>query len=410
MLKLAEYLQDSGCDVHVLCARTLHNDAYGYEQLLSSLKVTYVDDPLALVGSRVFRGEIDRKPSQYLKISYKLKHWFKKLLLDILTPDTAVLMLNRMYKVAKKNIEFSPHATVITSGPPHSVHLIGRRIKQNYPQVEWCVDYRDSWNATSLFRKSNRIAQWLNKYFENGILNKCDHFFYISKPILIKSQKIFDYPLENKSYLVANGFDKSQFLIEEIPQGNLGPLRIGYFGALDDSKESYRNPTCVFHALADIPEDSIRVELYGAIKLRPEWQAILGQRLVVGKRLQHEEAINKMKTMDALILLHTRDDGADEVMTGKVFEYIASGLPIVSVGPKHMAVNELADSDPTILSVDHNDVQGIRSLLSWLVVSKVNLKMPKRQKERIDIFSRDTQFEVILKLLKHHQNNPKWPL
>ncbi len=401
MLKLADYLQKSGCEVHVLCAQTAYFDTYGYEELLSSLKVTYVEDPVAFAGARVFGRNGDQ--AKEIKVQqHGIKSKIKQLVIDALTPDTAVLTIGRMRKIARNIVATQPNMTVITSGPPHSVHLVGRWLKENFLTIQWIVDYRDSWNATSLFRKRNNFMQMLNERFERRVLEKCDHFAYVSTPMLKKAELLSGAPLSTKSQLIANGFDTNLLEIFRNMKPQAGPLRLGYFGAIDDGKDSYRNPACIFDAISSLPELSIQVELYGLIQISSTWQAKLRERLIVGPRLSHQEALEKMASMDALLLLHTREEGADEVVTGKVFEYIATGLPIVSIGPGNMAVNGLLSNDSSAFHVEHTNQDAICELLKHLVACKKMHTMPTRDLHRLGTFSRESQFAKFLHLINEY--------
>ncbi len=401
MLKLADFLQKNGHDVHILCARTAYFDTYGYDELLASLKITYVDDPVALAGARVF-GEGRDQSIDIKEQNLSIRSRFKQFVIDALTPDTAILTVSRMRKIARSIVAAQPNMTVITSGPPHSAHLVGSWLKKCFPAIQWIVDYRDSWNATSLFRKRYRLMQKLNERFEYGILAQCDHFTYISSPMLNKVQQLSGVCLVGKSQLIANGYDLDLLEVFRNKRQQAGPLRLGYFGAIDDSEASYRNPTCILDAICSVPKLAIHLEFYGSIQISPAWQTKLGSRLVIGPRLAHHEALKKMADMDALLLLHTREDGADEVVTGKVFEYIASGLPILSIGPNNMAVNELLSDDASAFSAEHTNQNAIVELLVKLSECKAMENMPKRDQCRLESFTREGQFENFLHLINEH--------
>lgn len=401
MLKLAEYLQNQGCKVRVLSARTPHVDSFGYDELLASLDVTYVDDPVAIAGAKVYgAGQAGRAAGAGASsLLGTLKSRFKKLVIEGLTPDTAVLTARRMRAAALAIARQEPGLAVITSGPPHSVHLLGRWLKQRVPSIQWIVDYRDSWNGSSLFRKQNALAQRFNERFERQVLAQCDRFIYISKPMLGKAIEQGAPALEHKAHLIANGYDAAilaQFP-EKLPTD--GPLRLGYFGAIDDGKDSYRNPDCLFRLVERMPASAIRLEFYGAISISSAWQERLGERILIGSRLAHRDVFTKMAEMDALLLLHTREDGADEVVTGKVFEYVASRLPIVSVGPDGMAVNKLLSEDETLFCASHADAPALQAMLDRLCALKATRSLPSRNMARAEFFSRERQYAALLELI-----------
>jgi hypothetical protein len=398
MLKLAEYLQNSGCKVQVLCARTPHFDTFGYDELLKSLCVTYVDDPVAMAGARYFtpgQPGVARSPSWRDVLKARLK----RIVIEGLTPDTGMLAVRRMRRAALDIARNDPQLTVITSGPPHSTHLVGSWLKQRVPSVHWIVDYRDSWNGSSLFRKQNAVLQKFNERFERKVLRQCDTFTYISQPMLGKAVRHGTPSLQHKAHLIANGFDAS--ILQQFPDKphREGPLRLGYFGAIDDGAGSYRNPDCLFKIVEQMPETAIRMEFYGAINISSAWQQRLGERLFIGSRLSHREVFKKMAEMDALLLLHTQEDGADEVVTGKVFEYVASRLPIVSIGPAGMAVNKLLSEDLTLFCAEHARPDEIASMLSRLCQLKAAHTLPQRNMARAVSYSRERQFATLFDVI-----------
>lgn len=408
MLKLAEYLQKNNCSVHVLCARTPHIDTFGYDELLASLSITRVNDPIAKLGARIFTPDTEADASRHgATIVQRIKSWIKRLALEALTPDTAILTIRGLRRRAQELSAAQSNLTVITSGPPHSIHLVGRALKSIHPTVNWILDYRDSWNGTSLFRKRNPMLQWLNKSLESSVLSRCDYFSYISTPMLDKAQAFSREDLSTKAKLIANGFDAGLLLATKAGPRQTGPLRIGYFGAIDDAEGSYRNPTSILEAIFDRPDLDVRIELYGSISISPHWMAQLGERLLVGPRLAHHDAIGAMLSMDALLLLHTREDGADEVVTGKVFEYIATRLPIISIGPDTMAVNELLATDPSSFKASHLNKDAITGLIADLIERKRIGALPTRDAELINSFTRESQFDKFLQLINEHAHVPK---
>lgn len=405
MLKLAQYLQNEGCDVNVLCAKTAHVDDYGYADLLATLNVTYVEDPVAMAGSKLYKQPQNDEVSAASSVAGDMKSRFKRLVIELLTPDTAVMMTRRLTGEARKFLATVPNLTVITSGPPHSVHLVGHMLKRSNPAIQWIVDYRDSWNGTSLFRKRSRFLQKVNEFLEKKVLSACDRFTYISIPMLKKAELLGGPRLAGKSSLIANGFDASLLELFTGRAPRAGNLRVGYFGAIDDGANSYRNPACLLEVLSSRPELAVTLELYGSIQISPAWKERLGNRLHIGPRLSHGEALRVMAEMDVLLLLHTREEGADEVITGKVFEYIASGLPIVSVGPKGMAVNTLLVDDAATFQAEHTSADEIEAVLVELADRKRRQDMPVRDRHKLGSFSRESQFSGFLNLVKVHAMN-----
>lgn len=407
ILKLAEYLLEQGMDVVVVCAATPHHDAFGYESTLRKIRTVACNDPIAALAQRI-KGPASAASPSAAQIQHslltRLKKKLKPLVLDAMVPDTGFMVARSMARAIEKEMATANGpVTVITSGPPHSIHLVGKRIKRAYRQIKWILDYRDSWNGTSLFRKKNSLLQKINERMERECLNKADHLAYISAPMLPKAEEIARSTLQNKATLIANGYDERlQLTAVPQPSPSCAVLRIGYFGALDQGHGSYRDPGVLYAALDTLPDGTIQFVVHGPSALDQTWASLLGDKLHNGGKLAHADAIEKMTQMDALLLLHTRDEGADEVVTGKVFEYISTGLPIISVGPRGMAVNQLLRGDPAFHWVSHTDREGITSLFRSLIENKRNGQSQRRDETIIRSFSRTAQHEKFIELICSH--------
>lgn len=404
MLKLAEYFTAKGLDVSVVCASTRLNEAYGYEKTLSKLNIKTSADPFthfARPSTSLSRGNSNQKRSVWSRIKAPSVQWLKQIILELMIPDSGFLTLRSMTSIVAKEISnVDCPIVLITSGPPHSMHLAGHAIKKKFPQVRWIMDYRDSWNGTSLFRKKNRLLQFFNTRLEVKCLLGADHVTYISEPILRKAEAIAHTPLQHKSMFISNGYDERLQPRPRSPRDtNEMPLRVGYFGTIDDRKGGYRDPTSLFEALNLLPTESIQFVVYGPSVLDPEWQSRLGHCIINGGKLNHSEALKQMNEMDALLLLHTCEAGADEVLTGKVFEYIATGSPIISIGPREMAVNALFADDAAFHWASHLDVNGICEIFKKLLLAKEAGEIDLRHPEKILIHSRTKQHEKFLSLV-----------
>lgn len=413
VLKLAEHLIACGHDVTVVCARTPHHDTFGYDDLLAGIRTIACDDPVASLASRVSESDASSAASGggdgIGGLRSRVRQRLKAFVLDVLVPDTGVLAARRMLQVVRQEIgSTTAPVTLITSGPPHSVHLIGHRVVRQHRGLQWIMDYRDSWNGTSLFRKRNSLFQRLNLALERRCLRAAHHLTYISSPMLPKAEQIAGCALSAKATLISNGFDEQ--LLRDAPptaaaslgDGDDRPLRIGYYGAIDHGPTSYRDPGVIYRALLQLPELDVQFVVHGPSKLEGGWAARLGTRLTDGGKLPHEQAIRSMFEMDLLLLLHTREEGADEVVTGKVFEYVATGRPIISIGPASMAVNALLKDDPCFHWVDHHDEAGLVALLRRLRVS-CRSGGPQRSAQLIRSFSRTAQHEKFMALISSHR-------
>jgi len=123
------------------------------------------------------------------------------------------------------------------------MQLVGLWIKLKYRgRINLIVDYRDGWNTTKIHRKENRFASLLNREMERSVLKRANYLACYSKEAIEQiDKKIIS--ISSKAHLVMNGFDSS--MISQIKykykKGEI--VHVGYFGAISDKKQSYRNPT-----------------------------------------------------------------------------------------------------------------------------------------------------------------------
>ena len=234
---------------------------------------------------------------------------------------------------------------------------------------------------------------------EKKILKITDHFVYVSKPMLDKIVKLHSMDdLPSKSHLVMNGFkiDKLIFPDTTKPSGS-GKIKLGYFGAISDSKLSFRNPTLFFEFIADHYPDKFEIFVYGSQNISKNYPFVKSF-----PNIHHDKALEIMKQMDLLMLLHTKREGADEVITGKFFDYLTSGRPLVVYGPLNMEAARLVRDykfgyDLGILPENKEHLQSsIDTLISQF---KAN-KLLKYTQAMVEEFSFESQFSKLLGLLR----------
>jgi glycosyltransferase involved in cell wall biosynthesis len=404
MLKLAEFLDRNGWRVHIVAGAGPRIDDFGYSALLSRLSITYVPDR-ALRAPPHQEGQAPPAQSRG-SWKHRLVRMAKAVILELCTPDVGVLSLGRISRTAEALVKRHEIRHVITSGPPHSDHLVGLRLKKRHPRLKWIVDYRDSWNSTLLFRKKFLPLQWLNEELERRVLKHCDALTYVSEPMLTKllARHAASFRLDQKAHLVRNGFDEDMLARTHAAPPAMsesgGMVVLGYFGAISDEPGSYRDPSSLLRVLEAHPDLPVRLEFYGSTRINPEWKRRLGDRLHIGGALSHPDAVAKMAAVHGLMLLHTERKGADEVVTGKVFEYIASGRIILSVGPAEMAVNGILRNDSLSLFASHEKDEELESALRALVDMCGSGGVVTRARDEMLKYTRQTQYQHFLEILK----------
>ena len=397
-LKLAEFLVQNNIQVYVLAAQGVELSYFGYEELIQKLNVVYIYDPLHYLYTKASTGKTDhankRPPAKN-----KILSMAKEIIKEFSIPDLETYWTPVFYRTALKMIKNYNIPNVITTSPPHSTNIIGYRLKNKLKdKIKLFTDYRDSWNTTGLFKKHNRICRYLSERLEGKILKRTDCFVYVSPPILEKvNKKYFD--ISPKSMLVMNGYDANMQGSVRSTYTKNDVLTIGYFGLFHDKKGGARDPALFFEALLKFKR-RIRLIFYGEIKVSEYWRARLGNTLEVKDKISHRDSLREMKTMDLLLAFHSLKEGADEVVSAKIFEYMLAERPILIIGPSDMEAAKIVEKDRLGYTIDlYNENDMLEKLTAIYTLWDKNELLSYSLKD-LTVYSRQYQYSKLLGLLK----------
>ncbi len=394
MLKLAEFLILKGYEVFFLCAKGRFISYYGYRDLLSRLNITYISDPFQRIDNKSSSSD-----SLGSKIKSKKFQKFKRLVKDFIIPDKGILFIHRYLISALRNINYYKIHNVIISSPPFSLQIVGLALKAILKsRINLIIDYRDGWNVSKIFKKKNKIANKISKYIEKYILVKADKILCATEPMLMKiNENILS--ISNKSLLVMNGFDEKMIIPNNGLQIKKDYMNIGYFGGISDKHGSYRDPTLFLEALL-ILNLNIRISFWGNISLLNIWKEKLGDKLEIHAPVDHFEALELMKQYDLLLVVHTEKEDSDEVATGKIFDYFSALKPVLIIGPDDMLARSLVIENRIGYYANCYDLQEIKATLEKIYNYWKTNSLIKYNYDRIEIFSRQKQFEKIISILR----------
>lgn len=394
MLKLAEYLKENGCEVHVLTCAGSDHGYLGYEATLRELKVHYVGTP-AIPPKR----NRDADPLSREHTEGRASLAVKAVVRDLVVPDISVVTVPALYRAALDIVRRNGIQNVLVSSPPHSMQLVGLLLKRKLgSRVNLLADFRDSWNSRRMFSKRNPASRMLNHWCEREVLKHADHILYVSRPMLDKMNLRF-FDVSEKATLVMNGFDPAMRPEAAAPRPVGTTLTIGHFGAINAYQRIYRDPEPFFKAIsrAGLP---IRVVMYGPVDWQPEWTRLLGDRLTANGSVGHHQAVAAMRQTDLLLFLHTQKEDSDEVVSGKLFDYMLARRPILVVGPPEMEATRMVKENNLGYCLDAFDPEGLVSGLRRIHADWAAGGMPDLLEADISRFSRESQYEKVLGLLQ----------
>lgn len=319
----------------------------------------------------------DKKPSLKMRLAYFLRQEF-------FIPDARIGWVNSATKLAKKIIDKEGIDLVFSSSPPHSLQLIAKRIK-SAANLPWVADFRDPWtdafweqNATRSKRSAAR-----NLRLEQNVLSTADGRITVSQGVA----DLLDKNKSRKYHLIPNGFDQADFndLIREENRDEV--LRITYTGSIAQSQV----PDNVLEAIAALNKRNIQVELhlYGkadATFFKKVKALKLGDCFVHHGYISHDEVLQKMLDADVLLLLIPRDHGKG-ILSGKLYEYLATGNYILGVGDSTGAAAEVLHETSSGKMIDFET--SASSLLNELLERKKNGRLRTQDTQSIQQYTRE---------------------
>jgi hypothetical protein len=248
-------------------------------------------------------------------------------------PDPKVFWVKSSVSYLQKYLDNHTIDVIISTGPPHSMHLIAEKLHQKNT-VKWLADFRDPWSDLYYNTDFNQLAfaKNKNKRLEERILRNSDCILTVSNSLKEELEKT-----AKKVEVITNGFD------DEFSASNNVILdtkfSISYIGLLP--KQS--NPKLLFKVLKGICKESeifkkdLKLNFIGDISEEVKVE-ILANKLdkntdFVGY-VSHQEAIAYQNKSQVLLLLIPNVKNNEGILTGKLFEYLKAKRPILAIGPE----------------------------------------------------------------------------
>lgn len=403
VLSLADFLFRNGFEVYILTSRGYFFSYFGHEDELRRYHIIYIDNWVNMVFQKGLKKNVIKQATRS-KLKNQIWSIIKNVLSrtrffieQLLPPDIGVLKIVSFYQIAKRIIRDNGISVVFISSPPHSMQLVGLLLKKfnNYNRPTIITDYRDSWNTTRIYARNTAVANWINRILERKVLLACDYFTFISEPMLTKAEVFFGINLRKKSHLVMNGFSEA-INVKKYEPSNALSISIGYFGSIGDLPNSHRNISSLLNVLSENFKELsfLNFHFYGMLIIKFHNLKDYPMLHYHGS-IDHRLAVSAMSNMDFLMIVHSEKNGADEVITGKLFEYISVKKPIICIGPTPMAAKQLIEKYGIGVTIDIENQKDIAEKLLSLRAISTNFY------ENVDIsqFHRDNQYKKIINLL-----------
>jgi glycosyltransferase involved in cell wall biosynthesis len=277
-------------------------------------------------------------------------------------PDPKVFWVRPSVKFLENYLKENKVDVLISTGPPHSMHLIAHQLQQK-TNIKWLADFRDPWSNLYYNKefKQSQFAITRNKKLENTILKNADCVLTVSNSLKNEFEK-----QAKRVEVITNGFDSEVLVSNAITLDKR--FSISYIGLLP--KQS--NPKLFFIALqkicienADFKKD-LKLNFIGDIsdEVKNEIQINnLSENTEFFGYVSHKKAIEYQQKTQVLLLLIPNIANAQGILTGKLFEYLTTNRPIFAISPDNKDLEEILVQTNTGFMLDYKNELKIREAI-----------------------------------------------
>lgn len=235
--------------------------------------------------------------------------------------------------------------TVITTGPPHSMHLIGLELKSQM-DIKWIADFRDPWTTIGYHKqlKLTRNAMETHEALETKVLQGAHHVIVTSE----NTETEFSKKTERPVTVITNGYDYHQLpqivKDEKFTMAHIGSLLSQrnpkvlwkILGQLIEENEAFKTSflLCLAGVVSDEVLDDIR-------KFIPE------SHLDIVGYVKHKDALMLQRQSRLLLQIEIDAEETKAIIPGKLFEYMVAATPIIAIGPRESDVERILTATNT---------------------------------------------------------------
>ena len=264
---------------------------------------------------------------------------------------------------------------IITTGPPHSLHLIGLQLKEKL-NLKWIADFRDPWTTIGYHKalKLKESSKATHIDLELKVLNTADEIIVTSN----HTKNEFLTKTKQPISVITNGYDSHSVRVEEKDE----LFTLSHIGSL----LSERNPKILWEVISELIKENetfskvFRLQLIGVVSddvLESVYKNGLKQHVNVLGYVSHDEALKFQMKSQLLLLIEIDSEDTKAIIPAKVFEYLISETPILAIGPKNADVEKIIKSTNTgtYFSYNQKDLLKTQVLSYFEAYQKGDLKV-----------------------------------
>jgi glycosyltransferase involved in cell wall biosynthesis len=278
-------------------------------------------------------------------------------------PDARRFWVKPSIKFLSNWLEKNPVDAIISSGPPHSMHLIAMPLKNRF-NIPWVADFRDPWTKIDFYNELHLgwFADRKHHRLEKKVATTADGIITVGNQM----REEFETLGAKKAVVITNGFDTADKIEGDVEMDQ--KFTIAHFGTVNKA----RNPELLWQVLTDIVSENpsfakdLELKFVGRLdqSARESIQKYdLEKYLTKIDFLPHKEVLLKQRQSQVLLLLINQTHNAGGILTGKFFEYLAAERPIVAIGPPSGDVADILNTSKAGRIIDFTDKKALKECL-----------------------------------------------
>ena len=324
----------------------------------------------------------------------KISLWIRG---NLLIPDPRIFWINSTVRRLKKIIQEQKPKVIITTGPPHSVHLIGYQLKK-HTNVQWIADLRDPWSELDLLDNfyPSKLAIKRQKRIEKKVLSFADKIITVS----FSWAKNLEDSLNRKVEVITNGYDYSD--IKTNRKNKKNKFIICHAGIIN----SFRNQNVFWESLNELCNEKVlfkeqlQINLIGSYNTELESHINtydnLKSKLHFSGYVPHSKLKYNFGEAKCLLLFQNRSKNVTGHIPGKLFEYLAAQKPVVAIACPKSDLSKILKNCRAGYVCDFDDKAEMKRALLEIF----NNESEQPDLKEIDVFSRDNLTRKLVTIIE----------
>ena len=293
--------------------------------------------------AQLFSKRSSKKISSGVIPKAKKQSFIEKMMLYIrgnfFIPDARKAWVKPSVSFLSEYIKANAIDTIITTGPPHSLHLIGLHLKEKLA-IKWLADFRDPWTTIGYHKdlKLTKSSAAKHLALEKTVLHTADEIIVTSNHTKNEFQTKTNQPIT----VITNGYDSHSVQIDKKDAF----FSLSHIGSL----LSERNPIVLWEVLSELIKEDLefsnvfQLNFVGIISddvLESIYKYGLKDYVNSVGYVSHNEAIKFQMKSQVLLLIEINSEDTKAIIPGKLFEYLIAETPILAIGPKDSDIERI---------------------------------------------------------------------